>query len=106
MSLKAGFAEVDITPPVGIEKIGWKNALLTTGKFAEAKIDYLVEGEGVSAFAASIHGLISCRARVELRLIPVPGRNIVLAEKGVAGEVEGALTRRRSRPSPGCGPRP
>ncbi len=69
-------------------KIGWKNALLTTGKFAEARIDYLVEGEGVSAFAASIHGMVSCRARVELRLIPVPGRNIVIAEKGVAANID------------------
>ncbi|HUU60554.1 MAG TPA: hypothetical protein VMZ50_13520, partial [Phycisphaerae bacterium] len=29
MSLKAGFAEVDITPPVGIEKIGWKKKIVS-----------------------------------------------------------------------------
>jgi len=69
-------------------KAGWKEALLTTGRYAEREVDYLLEGEGVSAYAAEIQGLISCRARVELRAIPVPGRTVTVAEKGVAAQVD------------------
>ncbi|HEY1599718.1 MAG TPA: CsgG/HfaB family protein [Pirellulales bacterium] len=63
---------------------GWKRSLLQTGKFGDYKVDYLLEGEGTSAFAAQIQGLTSCRARVELRLIPVPGRLIEVSDRGVA----------------------
>lgn len=69
-------------------KVGWKRALLASGKHAEKKVDYLLEGDGVSAFAARMHNLVSCRARVELRLIALPGRNITVSEKGVAARVD------------------
>lgn len=69
-------------------RAGWKEALLMTGKFAEKKADYLLEGEGTSAFAAQIHGLVSCRARVELRLIAVPGKTVTVGDKGVAARVD------------------
>ena len=69
-------------------KPGWKDNLLKRGKYIDKKVDYLLEGEGVSAFAARMHNLISCRARVELRLIAVPGRNITICEKGIAARVD------------------
>ncbi len=46
---------------------GWKESLLETGKYGDQKVDFLLEGEGASTFAAQLHGLTSCRARVELR---------------------------------------
>jgi len=67
---------------------GWKEALLQSGKYSDRKIDYLLEGEGASAFAARLQGLISCRARVELRLIPVPGRISVVTDRGVGAGVD------------------
>lgn len=67
---------------------GWKESLLQTGKYGDKKIDYLLEGEGVSAFATQIQGLTSCRARVELRLIAVPGREIATSDKGVGAGVD------------------
>ena len=67
---------------------GWKQSLLETGRYGQQKVDYLLEGEGVSAYAAEIHGMVSCRARVELRLIPVPGRNVALTDRGVAARVD------------------
>ena len=80
---------------VGIEVIvpkdpvdGWKKSLLETGRYGEQKVDFLVEGEGVSAYAAEMQGMISCRARVELRLIAVPGRNVTVNDKGVAARVD------------------
>jgi hypothetical protein len=50
----------------------WKESLVQNGKFSDKKVDFLLEGEGTSAFAAQLQGLTSCRARVELRLIPWP----------------------------------
>jgi len=80
---------------VGIEVIvpkdpvdGWKKSLLETGRYGEQKVDFLVEGEGVSAYAAEMQGMISCRARVELRMIAVPGRNVTVSDKGVAARVD------------------
>jgi hypothetical protein len=35
-----------------------------------------------------MEGLISCRARVELRLIVVPGRAVTVSDKGVAARVD------------------
>jgi hypothetical protein len=67
---------------------GWKESLLQTGRYGDKKVDYLLEGEGTSAFAAQIQGLTSCRARVELRLIPVPGRAIDVSDRGVAAGVD------------------
>jgi hypothetical protein len=67
---------------------GWKESLLQTGRYGDKKVDYLLEGEGTSAFAAQLQGLISCRARVELRGIPVPGRAIVTSDRGVAAGVD------------------
>jgi hypothetical protein len=67
---------------------GWKESLLQTGNYGDKKVDYLLEGEGTSAFAAQIQGLISCRARVELRLIRVPGRQIATSDRGVAAGVD------------------
>jgi hypothetical protein len=71
---------------------GWKEALLQTGRYGEKKVDYLLEGEGVSAFAAQLHGLVSCRARVELRLVPLPGRTLAVSDRGVAAGVDLAET--------------
>jgi hypothetical protein len=67
---------------------GWKKSLLETGKYGKQKVQFLLEGEGVSAFAAELHGMKSCRARVELRMIAVPGRNITFSDKGVAARVD------------------
>lgn len=69
-------------------KPGWKESLLETGKYAEKKVDFLIEGDGVSAFAARMGNLISCRARVELRVISLPGRSMVVSDKGVAARVD------------------
>jgi hypothetical protein len=66
----------------------WKESLRKTGKYGEQKVDFLLEGEGTSAFAAQLNGLTSCRARVELRLIPVPGRTIATSDRGVAAGVD------------------
>src|SRR5262249_48069895 len=46
---------------------GWKDSLAKTGTYDGQMIDYLIDGEGTSAFAAQLQGLTSCRARVELR---------------------------------------
>ena len=67
---------------------GWKESLLQTGRYGDKKVDYLLEGEGTSAFAAQLQGLISCRARVELRMIPVPGRVIATSDRGAAAGVD------------------
>lgn len=64
--------------------VGWKEDLLATGKYNEKKADYLLEGEGMSGFAARLHGLTGCRARVELRLIKLPGREVTASDRGVA----------------------
>ncbi len=79
-----GIEVVLIKDPVA----GWKRSLLETGKYGKKKVDYLLEGEGVSAFAARLRGLVSCRARVELRLITLPGRMISIVEKGVGARVD------------------
>ncbi len=67
---------------------GWKRSLLETGKYGKQKVNFLLEGEGVSAFAAELHGMRSCRARVELRLIAVPGRSVTITDRGVAARVD------------------
>jgi len=67
---------------------GWKETLLQTGRYGEKKVDFLLEGEGTSAFAAQIQGLTSCRARVELRLVAVPGRTVDVTDRGVAAGVD------------------
>jgi hypothetical protein len=66
----------------------WKKSLLETGKYGDKKVNFLLEGEGTSAYAAEMHGMISCRARVELRLIAVPGRSVTINDKGVAARVD------------------
>ena len=66
----------------------WKKTLLESGKFGEKKVDFLLDGEGTSAFAAEVQGMTSCRARVELRLIAVPGRNVTVTDKGVGAKVD------------------
>ncbi len=66
----------------------WKESLLQTGRYGQEKVDFLLEGEGTSAFAAQLYGLTSCRARVELRLVPVPGRKIATSDRGVAAGVD------------------
>lgn len=83
--LKAIGVEV-IVPKEPVE--GWKKSLLETGRYGERKVHYLLEGEGTSAFAAELQGMISCRARVELRMIAVPGRNVTVNDKGVAARVD------------------
>ncbi len=80
---------VGITALVPLEKgRDWRKELLRTGKIEGRKIDYLLEGEGVSALGAEVHGLISCRARVELRLVPLPGAMVTHVEKGIAAKVD------------------
>ncbi|HET6430375.1 MAG TPA: CsgG/HfaB family protein [Phycisphaerae bacterium] len=79
-----GFETVVLTDP----RAGWKRELLLTGRYEKIKVDYLLEGEGTSAFAATIQDLVSCRARVELRLIPLPGRRVTVTEKGVGAKVD------------------
>jgi hypothetical protein len=69
-------------------KTGWKESLFNRGKYVDDRIDYLIEGEGISAYAATFNELISCRARVELRMIPLPGRKIAVSDKGVASRVD------------------
>ena len=80
---------------VGVEVIipkdppeGWKKSLLETGKFGDKKVDYMVEGEGTSAYAAQMEGIVSCRARVELRVIAVPGRNVTVTDKGIGAKAD------------------
>ena len=81
---------------------GWKESLLETGRYGDKKVDYLLEGEGTSAYAAQLQGLTSCRARVELRLIPVPGRSIATSDRGVAaGRGPGRGPGRQGRPGRG-----
>ncbi|MEX0704971.1 MAG: CsgG/HfaB family protein [Planctomycetales bacterium] len=91
----AQMAVVQRLRSVGIEAIspkdpvgGWKRSLLETGRYGEREIDYLIEGEGVSAFAAQLQGLTSCRARVELRIIAVPGRVVTTSDRGVGAGVD------------------
>jgi len=91
----AQMAIADRLRNLGIEVIvpedpiaGWKGLLLEVGKYSDEKVDYLIEGEGTSAYAAQIHGLISCRARVELRLVAVPGRKVAVTDRGVAARVD------------------
>jgi len=67
---------------------GWKAALLDTGMYRDQKVDFLLEGEALSAFAAEIQGLVSCRARVELRLLPLPGHKVQVVERGVDSHVD------------------
>jgi hypothetical protein len=67
---------------------GWKETLLETGRYGKQKVDFLLEGEGTSAYAAQLQGLMSCRARVELRLIATPGREITTSDRGVASGVD------------------
>jgi hypothetical protein len=67
---------------------GWKQHLLETGKYGEKKVDFLIEGEGLSGLAGQVQGLTSCRARVELRIIGVPGRDVDVTDRGVAAGVD------------------
>jgi hypothetical protein len=67
---------------------GWKKSLLETGRYGKQKVNFLLEGEGVSAFAAELYGMKSCRARVELRMIAVPGRSVTFNDRGVAARVD------------------
>jgi len=66
----------------------WRQKLLESGTCAGRRVDYLLEGEGTSAFAAQVHGMVSCRARVELRLVRVPGQFLTAAQAGVAAQVD------------------
>jgi hypothetical protein len=66
----------------------WKETLLQSGKYGTKKVDFLLEGEGTSAYAGQLQGLTSCRARVELRWIALPGREITSGDKGVAAGVD------------------
>jgi hypothetical protein len=67
---------------------GWKQRLLEAGKYGEKHIDYLVEGEGLSGLAGQVQGLTTCRARVELRIVSVPGRAVDVTDKGVGAGVD------------------
>jgi hypothetical protein len=67
---------------------GWKQHLLETGKYGDRKVDFLIEGEGLSGLAGQVQGLTSCKARVELRIIGVPGRDVEVTDRGVAATVD------------------
>ncbi|NLE39924.1 MAG: hypothetical protein GX621_18045 [Pirellulaceae bacterium] len=91
----AQMAVVHRLESLGIEAIvpvepiaGWKEHLLASGKYDDRKVDFLLEGQGTSGFAARLQGLTSCRARVELRLIGLPGRSVTATERGVAADVD------------------
>ncbi len=89
MAVMQRLRSLGLTVVAPIEPVaGWKESLLQTGKYGDQKIDLLLEGEGTSAFAAQLHGLTSCRARVELRLIPVPGRTVATSDRGVAASAD------------------
>jgi hypothetical protein len=62
--------------------VGWKQHLLETGKYGDKKVDYLIEGEGISGLGGNVQGLTSCRARVELRIVGVPGRSVDVTDRG------------------------
>jgi hypothetical protein len=66
----------------------WKKTLAETGVYDQQAIDYLIEGEGTSAFAAQLQGLTSCRARVELRVVPVPGHAVQMNNRGVGARAD------------------
>jgi hypothetical protein len=68
--------------------VGWKQHLLETGKYGDRKVDYLIEGEGVSGLGGNVQGLTSCRARVELRIVGVPGRSVDVTDRGTGGGVD------------------
>ena len=67
---------------------GWKKSLARQGRYADEKVDFLVEGEGISAFAAELQGLTSCRARVELRLVALPGHVVQLTDRGIGARAD------------------
>jgi len=68
--------------------VGWKQHLLETGKYGEKKVDYLIEGEGISGLAGNVQGLTSCRARVELRIVGVPGRTVDVTDRETGAAVD------------------
>src|SRR5262245_43733313 len=68
--------------------VGWKQHLLETGKYGDKKIDYLIEGEGISGLGGNVQGLTSCRARVELRIVGVPGRSVDVTDRGTGAGVD------------------
>jgi hypothetical protein len=67
---------------------GWMKSLKESGKYGKTNVDYLIEGEGVSAHAAVLYGLTSCRARVELRMVKLPGTTVSATDRGVAAGVD------------------
>jgi len=89
MAIMQRLRSFGLTVVTPIEPVaGWKESLLQTGMYGDQKIDILLEGDGISAFAAQLHGLTSCRARVELRLIPIPGRTVAASDRGVAAAAD------------------
>jgi hypothetical protein len=89
MAIMQRLRNLGLTVIVPVEPVmGWKESLLQTGKYGDQKVDLLLEGEGTSAYAAQINGLTSCRARVELRLVPVPGRTVATSDRGVAAAAD------------------
>jgi hypothetical protein len=89
MAIMQRLRSLGLTVIVPVEPVmGWKESLLQTGRYGDQKVDLLLEGEGTSAFAAQINGLTSCRARVELRLVPVPGRTVATTDRGVAAAAD------------------
>jgi hypothetical protein len=68
--------------------VGWKQHLQESGKYGDKKVDYLIEGEGLSGLGGQVQGLTSCRARVELRIVAVPGRAVTVTDRGAAAGVD------------------
>lgn len=66
----------------------WQKTLAETGVYDQQAVDFLIEGEGTSAFAAQLQGLTSCRARVELRVVAVPGHTVQVNNRGVGARAD------------------
>lgn len=66
----------------------WRDELTRNGKIGEVKVDFLLTGQGISEYAAETNGFISCRARVEMKLVPVPGNVVVASEAAHASGVD------------------
>jgi len=66
----------------------WRKSLMATGRYSGLRVDFLLEGRGTRVFPAPIHGLISCRARVELRLIKTSGQTVFFSSEGIGSDID------------------
>lgn len=73
-------------PTVAVQ--GWQDELRRTGRLFDKRVDLFLTGEGISEYATRFEDLVSCRARVELKLIQLPGDVVVAAEAAHASGVD------------------